>query len=68
MLKNRFWKFFEKVVTHYPFAYDGLLMCGWNNYQLGKKQEAKELFVRVLMLSNNDKSALDGLELSSKQN
>jgi len=58
--------FFEKVVTHYPFSYDGLLMQAWNNYQLGKKQEAKELFVRVLMLSNNDKSAMDGLELCSK--
>ncbi|MDX2171497.1 MAG: tetratricopeptide repeat protein [Bacteroidota bacterium] len=59
-------KYFDVLVQHYPFSYDELLMHGWNNYQLGKKQEAKELFVKVLMLSYNDKSALDGLELSGK--
>lgn len=58
--------FFEKLVKNYPCSYDGLLMYAWNNYQLGKKTEAKELFIKVLMLKYNDKSALDGFELSSK--
>ena len=38
-----------------------MLMSGWNNYFLGKTEEAKTLFQRVLMNNPKDKSALDGL-------
>lgn len=55
--------YFEKVVNLYPFGYDALLMYAWTNYQTGKKEEAKTLFNKVLMLSTNDKSALEGLSL-----
>jgi tetratricopeptide (TPR) repeat protein len=54
---------FEKVVNLYPFDYDGLLMYAWSNYRLGKLQQAKVLFNKVLLISPNDKSALEGLGL-----
>jgi tetratricopeptide (TPR) repeat protein len=60
------YKHFEKVVTLYPFDYDGLIMFAWTNYQTGKSKEAKAYFKRVLLLSPNDKSALEGLSLINK--
>ena len=56
-------KYFETVVTLYPFDYDGLIMYAWTNLQLGKMKEAKGLFKKVMLLSPNDKSALEGLAL-----
>ncbi len=58
---------FEKVVNLYPFDYDGLLMYAWSNLQIGKFKEAKILFNKVLMLSPNDKSALEGLAIINKK-
>ncbi len=54
---------FEKIVALYPFTYDGLLMLAWSNYRLNKNTTAETLFNKVLMLSPNDKSALEGLKL-----
>ena len=56
-------KLFEKVVNLYPFDYDGLLMYAWTNFMLGKTKEAKILFNKVLMLSPDDESAREGLDL-----
>lgn len=55
--------YFEKVVNLYPFGYDALLMYAWTNLKLNKTREAKVLFNKVLMLSPDDKSALEGLGL-----
>jgi tetratricopeptide (TPR) repeat protein len=55
--------YLEKVVNLYPFDYDGLLMFAWVNLQLGKTTEAKTLFNKVLLLSPDDTSAKDGLNL-----
>ncbi len=55
--------YFEKVLDLYPFDYDALLMLAWSDYFLGKKNEAKILFSKVLMNTPNDKSATEGLEL-----
>ena len=55
--------YFDKIVKLYPFGYDALLMFAWNNYRLGKNAEAKDLFNKVLLLSPEDKSALEGLAL-----
>lgn len=55
--------YFEKVVNLYPFSYDALLMYAWTNYKLGKIREAQVLFNKVLMLSPDDNSALEGLSL-----
>jgi len=57
------YKHFKIVVDLYPFDYDGLLMFAWTNFQLGKYREAKVLFNKVLLLSPNDASALEGLGL-----
>lgn len=54
-------KYFEKVVNLYPFTYYGLLMDGWAHLQLGKYNEAKILFNKVLLISPGDASAKQGL-------
>jgi tetratricopeptide (TPR) repeat protein len=56
-------KHFELVANLYPFDYDGILMLAWTNYRLGFPREAKILFQRVLLISADDKSALEGLAL-----
>jgi len=55
--------YFNKIVNLYPFDYDGLLMLAWSDYYLGKKNQAKLLFNKVLMTNPSDKSAKDGLKL-----
>ena len=57
------YKYFEKVVNLYPFGYDALIMFAWSNFQTGKMREAKVLFNKVLLVSPNDTSALEGLGL-----
>jgi tetratricopeptide (TPR) repeat protein len=57
------YKYFETVVSLYPFDYDGLLMFAWTDLQLGKVKEARAGFNKVLLLSPRDKSALEGLSL-----
>lgn len=56
-------KLFQKVVNLYPFDVDSLLMLGWTKYFLGKTQEAKVLFNKVLLASPKNASALEGLAL-----
>ncbi len=53
---------FEKVVNLYPCDTDDLLMLAWTNLQLGKINESKELFNKVLCFSLNNASALLGLK------
>lgn len=55
--------YFELVYNLYPFDYEGLLMMGWTNLQLGKKAEANYFFNKTLLIAPNDKSALEGLQL-----
>ena len=56
-------KCFEKVVSLYPFDYNGNLMLAWANYQLGKTHDAEVLFNKVLLINPDDKSAFEGLSL-----
>jgi len=56
-------KYFEKVINLYPFGYDGIIMMGWANFKLEKHREAKVLFQKALLISPDDESALEGLEL-----
>lgn len=55
------YKYFNKVVTLYPFSYEGLVMFAKSSLQLGNKTEAKNLFNQVLLLSANDKDAIAAL-------
>jgi tetratricopeptide (TPR) repeat protein len=55
--------YLEKIVNMYPFDYDITVLYAWNCFQLGKLREAKVLFTKVLLISPDDKSALEGLSL-----
>jgi tetratricopeptide (TPR) repeat protein len=55
--------YYEKLVNLYPFSYDGLLMYAWTCFKLGKLNEAKVLFNKVLLLAPDDSSAAEGLSL-----
>jgi tetratricopeptide (TPR) repeat protein len=52
---------FQKIVDLYPCDADALLMLAWCNNQLGNTAAAKPLFNKVLCLSPNNVSALQGL-------
>ncbi len=56
-------KYLARVFKAYPSDYEANLSYGWNLFYLGRKSEAKERFVYVLMLSKNDASATEGLKL-----
>ena len=56
-------KHFSTSLNLYPFDYDSMLMSGWNYYFLGKYNEAKELFNRVLLYNPTDVSGKEGLSL-----
>ena len=56
-------KYLETIVNLYPFDYSSTILYAWNNYQLGRFREAKLLFNKALMLSPNDASATEGLNL-----
>lgn len=61
---------FDKALQHlqvgfnlYPFDYDFNLMMAWTSLKMGKLREAEVLFNKVLLLSPDDESALEGLSL-----
>ena len=56
-------KYVEKIVNHYPFDYDSVVLMAWINYMMGKTREAKVLFTKSLMMRPGDESATRGLEL-----
>jgi tetratricopeptide (TPR) repeat protein len=56
-------KYFDVSLNLTPFGYNNMLMSGWVNYYLGKKNDATILFNKVLLYSPNDVSALEGLSL-----
>jgi tetratricopeptide (TPR) repeat protein len=47
----------------YPFDYDFTLMMAWTSLKMGKMREAKVLFNKVLLISPDDASAMEGLSL-----
>lgn len=54
-------KYFEKVVSLYPFDYDSVIMLGWTMLKLNKFSDAKTLFKEALLIRPGDKSASDGI-------
>lgn len=64
---DKAYKQFEKVVNSYPFDYYSVLMFAWANFRLGKYAEAESLFNRVLLISPDDASALEGLKALNKK-
>jgi len=56
-------KYIEKAYELYPAEFEPNLSLGWTYYYLGNKARAKELFTAALMLSNDNKLALEGMQL-----
>jgi tetratricopeptide (TPR) repeat protein len=56
--------YFDVSLNLYPFDYDALLMSAWTDYFLGKTNEARTLFNKVLLNKPGDTSALEGLSLT----
>jgi len=54
---------FDKLLNHYPFDYDAIIMSAWTYYKMGEMRKAKVLFNKALLNQPNDKSALEGLSL-----
>ncbi len=55
--------FLKKVFEFYPSDYEANLYLGWTYFYLNKKSDAKKHFIYALMVSENDKSAMEGLKL-----
>ena len=56
-------KNFEKIVNLYPMDYGSVIMLAWTKLFQGKKTDAKVLFDHAILLSPDDPSANDGLNL-----
>ncbi|TFF34498.1 tetratricopeptide repeat protein [Mucilaginibacter psychrotolerans] len=54
-------KYFLKVVSLYPFDYDGNQMLGWAYLMAGNKASARTYFEQALIIKPDDTSCLDGL-------
>src|SRR5476651_2714612 len=52
-------KYFTKLISLYPFDYDGNQMLGWSMLMYGKKTEAKDYFEKALLIKPDDASCLD---------
>lgn len=56
-------KSFEKLVNLYPFDYDANHMLAWTYLNLGRKNDAKMIFHKTLLIKPEDSSCLQGLSL-----
>jgi tetratricopeptide (TPR) repeat protein len=56
-------KYFDKLLNHYPFDYDAIIMSAWTYFKMGEMRKAQILFNKALLNQPNDKSALEGLSL-----
>lgn len=54
---------FEKVVNLYPMDYGSVIMLGWSRYYQNRPADARLLFNQALLLSPNDPSATQGINL-----
>ncbi len=56
-------KYLLKSFEQYPSEYEPNIYLGWTYFYLNKKSDAKKHFINALMVSENDKSAMEGLKL-----
>ncbi|MCF6224665.1 MAG: tetratricopeptide repeat protein [Flavobacteriaceae bacterium] len=59
-------KYLENAINKYPFNLDINLMLGWTKFALGKKNEAKVLFLVAQRNSPQNKSVISAIELINK--
>ena len=55
-------KYFDVYLNLYPFEFDALSISAWNNLKLGKKDVAKDLFNKALLLYPKNTDSLEGLK------
>ena len=55
-------RYFEKVLNLYPFDYDANVSLAWTYLNLGKKNEARVLYGKALLIRPNDATATAGLK------
>ena len=60
-------KYFDVTLTLFPLDYDAISMTAWTQYYLGKKEDSKVLFNRILLTYPSDASSLEGLALCNKK-
>jgi tetratricopeptide (TPR) repeat protein len=56
-------KNFEKIVNLYPMDYGSAIMLAWTRLNQGKKADARVLFNHAILLSPDDPSAMEGLNM-----
>jgi len=54
----------EKLYSNYPSDYSVNLYLGWTYFNLGSKSKAHEYFITALIISPDDASAIEGLNLT----
>ena len=59
-------KYLEKAINKYPFDLDINLMLGWTKFALGKKNEAKSLFLIAQRNSPNNERVKKAIDLINK--
>ena len=59
-------KYLEKAINKYPFDLDINLMLGWTKFALGKKNEAKSLFLVAQRNSPDNRRVKMALDLINK--
>ncbi len=54
--------YIDNAVNTYPFDYDIVILAAWTYQMVGKREAARVLFEKALLLRPNDASALEGLK------
>lgn len=54
--------YIDNALNVYPFDYDIVILAGWTYQMVGKREQARGLFEKALLLRPNDASALEGLK------
>ena len=55
-------QYIDNSLNLYPFDYDIVVLAGWTYLMVGKREAARALFEKALLLRPNDASALEGLK------
>lgn len=59
-------RYFERVVNLYPFDYDANLSLAWCYLNLGRKNDARILYGKALLIRPNDATATAGLKQATQ--
>jgi tetratricopeptide (TPR) repeat protein len=54
--------YIDNALNVYPFDYDTVILAAWTYQMVGKREAARSLFEKALLLRPNDASAMEGLK------